>query len=114
MLGAAFGLASSAAPASAQGKTDRAQAPSRCAALGPGAFEVAGSRTCVRVSGYVAAVAGFGPGPAQAFDRSNPFRDAHGNGVGARMGGRLDVTAETELGPMSLSVGVGRALPADR
>jgi len=82
--------------------------PSRCAALGPGAFAVQGSLTCVRVSGYVAAVAGFGSGPAQVFDRSNPFADTPAKGLGARLGARLDVESATDLGPMSLSIGVGK------
>ena len=85
-----------------------AEVPSRCAALGPGAFPVAGSQTCVRVSGYVAAVAGFGSGPAQVFDRTNPFADTPAKGLGARIGAQLDVESDTELGPMSLSIGVGQ------
>ena len=98
---------STTAPAFAQ-STKSAHAPSRCAALGPGAFAVSGSLTCVRVSGYVAAVAGFGAGPGQLLDRSNPFGDAPAKGLGMRMGARLDVTSDTDYGSMSLSVGVGR------
>ena len=92
-------------PASAQSQPD--PGASRCAALGPNAFKAVGSQTCVRVSGYVAAVAGFGSGPGQLLDRSNPFGDAPAKGVGMRMGARLDVTSDTDYGPMSLSIGIG-------
>lgn len=98
---------STTAPTFAQ-SSKPAEVPSRCAALGPGAFAVSGSLTCVRVSGYVAAVAGFGTGSGQLLDRSNPFGDAPAKGLGMRMGARLDVTSDTDYGPMSLSIGVGR------
>ncbi len=106
------------APALAEGKAPPpapspspsaiAKAPSRCAALGPGAFALAGSQTCIRVSGYVSAVAGFGPGPKQIVDGSNPFGDAFANGVGARLGGRIEVRTDTDLGEVRLVVGTGR------
>ena len=97
------------ASASASAQSSKpAEIPARCAALGPGAFAVSGSQTCVRVSGYVAAVAGFGSGPGRLVDHSNPFGDAPAKGVGMRVGARLDVTSDTDYGPMSLSIGIGR------
>ncbi len=109
-------FAAACAPALAQGNgplpapspSPVAKAPARCAALGPGAFAVAGSSTCIRVSGYVSAVAGFGPGPKQLVDGSNPFGDAFANGIGTRLGGRIEVRSDTELGEMRLVVGTGR------
>ena len=104
----AFGAAESAAAQTAGEPARAAEAPARCAGLGPGAFEAAGSQTCVRVSGYVAAVAGFASGQSRWIGVTNPFDDAPASGAGARIGVRLDVETPTDAGPLRLSVGLGR------
>jgi hypothetical protein len=116
---AGFGAAFFAiAPGSAQNVAPRPMAtpapapPSRCAWLGPNAFAVANSQTCIRISGFVAAVAGFGPRPRHLVDASDPFADLPATGLGARLGASVDVVTDTEYGPLLLHADVGERHPA--
>lgn len=79
-----------------------------CQALGPGYFAVKGASACLRISGYVAAGAGFVEPGRVAEPASGPFA-AHAHGFsGAATGVAADAEFETGLGPARIYVGVDR------
>ena len=77
-----------------------------CQTLGPGYFAVRGSSACLRISGYVAAGAGFiAPGRVAA-PASGPFA-AHAHGyAGAETGLAAEAQFETDMGPARIYVGI--------
>jgi len=113
LLGGSHALAADVAaqtsPTAAPTPTSAASA--RCAALGPGAFPVANSQTCIRIGGYISAVGGFGPGPRGFVASPNPFAGAPPNDVGVGLGASADVTTDTDYGTILMHVDVSRLRP---
>lgn len=83
---------------------EAAAANAHCAALGEGFFAVAGSSTCMRISGHVSAGVGFATGGAAAHGFS-----ATRSGDVTEEGVSSDVRFDTPMGPGRVYVHVQNA-----
>ena len=113
-LGVLAFLAISAGAARA-GDTFQPESPpdqSYCKALGEGFFAVKGSDACIKISGYIAAGAGFAQSGRVSGAASALFPTRPGGGMGDSTAAGLDARFDAEMGPGRLYVEVGHS--ADR
>lgn len=78
-----------------------------CSALGEGFFAVSGSDACIRISGYVAAGAGFVEPGRVAAPATGPFAERASAFTDNHVGVSVETQFNTELGPGRLYVQVG-------
>ena len=91
-----------ALPSAKNGQTADNAANAHCAALGEGFFAVAGSSTCMRISGHVSAGVGFATGAAGSRALGGPT-----TGSVTEEGVAGDMRFDTPMGPGRVYVHVG-------